>query len=123
MARGSDERQGIRLRHVVEFGFIAVFAYLAVQVGPVLVLRARFLDEIEIAANSPVQMSAAEIKQKILSIADGAGVVLLSENLHVERNQELQVTRVEARYQLHINFWPGMNYVWDLHDVVEALLY
>jgi hypothetical protein len=122
--RFGRETGEIRLRTVLEFAFIFVLAYLAVQVAPVVILRMNFLNELQVAANSPVGDSAVDIRRKVLETAEGYGITLLSEQLSVERDRAQKRTVIDATYQLYINFGPTqLTYAWNIHDRVEGLLF
>lgn len=125
MANARNREAGeIRLRTAIEFAVIFVLAYVAVQVAPVIVLRVNFLNEIQVAANSPVEESAADIRRKILEAAEGYGITLLSEQLFVRRDLAEKKTIVDVNYQLYINLGPtNLSFPWNIHDHVEALLY
>lgn len=120
--RGRDESGAVRVRTIFELLFIFVLAYVVVQVAPAIVLRMSFLDELEVAAHSPVEDSAADIRRRVLEVAEGYGIALLSDQLFVDRDRDQNKTIIDAHYQLYINFWPSFTYVWNVHDRVEALL-
>lgn len=122
MKAGARQAGAVSVRTIVEFAFIFALAYVVVQVAPVVVLRVKFLNELELLANSPIEESAALVRRKVLGTAEGYGIALISENLHVVRDREARKTTIDVRYQLHFNFWPNVTYVWSVHDRVEALL-
>ncbi len=116
------ERGEIRLRSIFEILFIAVVAYVAFQVGPAVKLRIDFLNEMEVAANSPIQMTADQIKMSLLNAAEGYGLNISYENLHVERRFAEQTTVITATYEIYISFWPRFTWVWHVTDQVEGYL-
>ena len=118
-----SRKVGLRFRHFVEGGLLLFVGYLAVHIGPAVSTRVQFLNELEVAANSPVHETASDIKLKILRVADSSGVTILADDLHVRRNVAQSRTYIEARYQVHISFWPSMVYVWHIEDNVEAFLF
>jgi hypothetical protein len=118
VSKGHSERGEIRLRSLFEMGLIFLFAYSAVQVGPAVVLRLKFLDEMTVAANSPIEMGAGTIKRELMEKAEGFGLTLLSDNLSVMRNRDMQKTFIVATYEIHISFWPAFTYVWTVRDEV-----
>jgi hypothetical protein len=95
-------------------------AYTAVQVGPAVVLRIKFVDEMTVAANSPVEIKAATIKRNLIQTAEGFGLTLMGNDLRVIRNREMKRTFVSATYEIHINFWPSYTYAWLVRDDVEG---
>ena len=113
----------IRLRTLFEVLLLATVGYVALQVGPAVILRTRFMNEMELAANSPVEMTAVEIKHKLQSTAEGMGLTLLSEDLHVIRDQKSQRTTIDARYDIHIRILPSFVYVWKVRDEAEGYYY
>lgn len=115
-----SERGEIRLRTVVEMAILAAVAYAAFQVIPAVMLRIKFVDEMTVAANSPIEINASAIKQNLLRAAASSGVTLLADDLHVVRNRERKRTFVSATYEIHINFWPSFTYVWLVRDEVEG---
>lgn len=119
----SSEAGALRVRTVFELLFIFVLAYVVIQVAPVVALRVNFLNELEVLANAPVEETAGSVRRRVLETAEGYGIALMSEQLHVSRDREQNKTVIDARYQLHINFWPRFTYVWRVHDRVEALLF
>jgi hypothetical protein len=114
------ERGEIRLRTVLEMLLVAVIAYSAFQVWPAVKLRIDFLNEMETAANAPVEKSGSEIKYDLLKKAEVLGLTLFSDNLHVVRDRDVRKTVITAQYQIHINFWPRFTYVWHVKDQVEG---
>ncbi len=113
---------GIRLRSLLEFAVLFAVGYIAINVGPAVALRIRFAGELEIVANSPIQDSDAELRQKVIDLAEEHGLTLLADRLHVERDRAAKRTVIEAQYQIHILFWPSFRYVWIVQERVEALL-
>lgn len=120
MSRVRSERGAIRLRSLLEMGLLALVAYVAFQVGPAVMLRIKFVDEMTVAANSPVDVDAATIKRDLIRTAEGFGLALAGDDLFVIRNRERKRTFVSATYQIHINFWPSYTYVWLVKDEVEG---
>ena len=116
------ERGEIHLRTIFEILFIVVIAYAAIQVGPAVKLRIDFLNEMELAANSPIHMTADQIKMNLLKAAEGYGLILSYENLQVERKSAEKRTVVTATYEIYISFWPKFTYVWHITDQVEGYL-
>jgi hypothetical protein len=121
--RAADERGEIRLRFLFEMALVAAMAYLAFHVGPAVLLRIKFVDELTMAANSPVEVDAATIKRDILHVAEGYGVTLVGQDLLVIRNRELKRTIVSATYEIPIYFWPSYTYVWLVKDDVQGYYY
>jgi hypothetical protein len=120
LARGGSERGEIRLRTLFETALLFLFAYALVQVGPAVLLRVKFVDQMTAAANSPVDMTADVIKRNLLDTAEGFGLTLFADDLKVVRNREQKKTFVSATYEIHINFWPSFTYVWLVKDEVEG---
>lgn len=102
--------------------FVAIIVYAAFQIGPAVKLRIDFLNQMEIAANSPISMSADEIRSDLLDVAEGFGLTVFPEDIHVERNREEKKTVIRARYDIYINFWPRFTYIWTVEDQVEGYL-
>lgn len=119
----STSRGEIRLRTLLEIVLLIVVAYAAFQVAPAVVLRVQFFNEMELAANSPIDMEAWQIRQKLRDTAEGMGLTLLQDNLHVIRDQTLKRTMITAQYQIHINLLPRVTYVWHVEDQVEGYLF
>jgi len=115
-----SERGEIRLRSVFEMGLLFFVAYTAIQVGPAVVLRIKFVDEMTVAANAPVEQNAATIKRGLIDTAEGFGLTLVGNDLLVIRNREMKRTFVSATYEIHINFWPSYTYAWLVKDEVEG---
>ncbi|HSF17719.1 MAG TPA: hypothetical protein VLK65_19410 [Vicinamibacteria bacterium] len=113
----------IRVRTLIEVVFLFVLAYFVAQVTPAVVVRLKFLGDLNVAANAPVQDSTDTIRGRVIELAEGYGITLLSERVHVERNPTTKRTTIDVAYQLHINFWPNQIYVWNVRDRVEALTY
>ena len=116
------ERGEVHLRTIFEILFIVVIAYAAIQVGPAVKLRIDFLNEMELAANSPIQITADQIKMNLLKAAEGYGLILSYENLQVERRAAEKTTVITATYEIYISFWPRFTYVWHITDQVEGYL-
>ena len=123
MQSRASEAGAIRVRSIVELAVVFLVAYLVFQAAPSVISRINFLNEIEVIANSPVQDHASVLRQKVLAAAASRSIAVISENLHVTRDQERKRTIIDIRYQLFMNFFPRFTYVWDVHDQVEALLY
>lgn len=115
-----SERGEVRLRTLLEILLVAAVAYVSFQVVPAVMLRIQFVDEMTVAANSPVEVDAPTIKYNLLRAAASSGVTLLADDLHVSRNRERKRTFVSATYEIHINFWPSFTYVWLVRDEVEG---
>ena len=113
----------IRIRTLVEVVFLFVIAYFVAQVTPAVVVRLKFLSDLNVAANAPVGDSTDMIRGRVIELAEGYGITLLSERVRVERNPATKRTTIDVAYQLHINFWPNQIYVWNVQDRVEALTY
>jgi len=120
VSRLPEERGEIHLRFLFEMALVAVVTYVAFQVGPAVMLRIKFVDEMTVAANSPVEVDAATIKRNLLHTAEGHGVTLVGDDLLVIRNQQLKRTLISATYEIHINFWPSYTYVWLVKDDVQG---
>lgn len=112
----------IRLRSIFELLFIFVVGYAAVQVGPAVKLRIDFLNEMEVAANSPIQKSEHDIRYDLLKAGERIGLTIFADDLFVERNTTEKKTLIRARYEIHVNFWPRFTYVWRVEDQVEGYL-
>lgn len=113
----------IRGRSLLEVAILFIAAYSVLEVAPAVTLRIRFLNEMELAANSPIEMTASDIKRKLLQAAEGLGLTLLDHNLGVVRDRELRKTIISARYQIFIHFWPAFTYAWNVKDEVEGYFY
>ena len=120
MSKLNSERGEIRVRSLFEVALLFFVAYAAVQIGPAVVLRVKFVDEMTMAANSPVEINAATIKRNLIGTAEGFGLTLVGDDLYVMRNREMKRTFVSATYEIHINFWPSYTYVWLVKDEVEG---
>ena len=120
MSRPAEERGEIRLGFLFDLALVAVIAYVAFQVGPAVLLRIKFVDEMTVAANSPVEVDAQTIKRNLLHTAESYGVILVGQDLLVIRNRELKRTLISASYEIHINFWPSYTYVWLVQDDVQG---
>ena len=118
-----SDRGEIRLRSLFELALIFAVAYGAIQVGPAVVLRLKFIDEMGAAANSPIGMTADTIHRNLMETADGFGITLLTDDLYVIRNQKMKKTLITATYEIHMNFWPTYTYVWLVRDQVEGLYF
>jgi hypothetical protein len=118
----TSERGEIRVRTLFEFALIFIIAYGVIQIGPAVKLRIDFVNAMEVAANSPIGKSAGDIKMDLIATAEGLGLTVLSNNLHVARNVDERKTIITAYYQIHINFWPRFTYVWHVRDQVEGYL-
>jgi hypothetical protein len=116
--RGLSERGEIRLRTLFEVALIFLVAYAAIQIVPALVVRLQFLDEMTVAANSPIDMSAGAIKRNLLATAEGYGLHLNPASVGVIRDHERKRTFVTATYEIRINFWPAYTYVWVVKEEV-----
>ena len=103
--------------------FIFALLYACVQVGPAVFLRVEFLNEMEMAANSPISKTTGAIRSDLIATAEGFGLALMSEGLTVERNMKLKATVITAKYEIHINFWPDFTYVWNVEDIAEGYLF
>ena len=122
MRTSSSQAGAIRIRNLIELTLVFLVVYVVFQAAPVVILRMNFLNELEVIANSPVQESAAVLRRKVLEAAAGRSIVLLSEDLHVQRDQSAGKTTIDVKYELYVNFFPRFTYVWKVHDQVEALL-
>lgn len=120
MSRPAEKRGAIRLGFLFDMALVAAIAYIAFQVGPAVVLRIKFVDEMTVAANSPVEVDAATIKRNLINTAESYGVILVGQDLLVSRNRELKRTLVSATYEIHIHFWPSYTYVWLVKDDVQG---
>ena len=120
MSVGGSERGEIRLRTLIELGVIFLIGYALVQIGPAVKLRIDFVNTMEFAANAPIGKTAGEIKMDLIAAAEGVGITILSDNLHVVRSVEEKKTLITVYYEIHINFWPRYIYVWHIRDQVEA---
>ena len=118
-----SERGELRLRSLFEIALIFAVAYGAIQVGPAVVLRLKFIDEMGAAANSPVEMKADAIHRNLVETAEGFGITLLTNDLWVNRNQRMKKTIITATYEIHMNFWPAYTYVWVVRDEVKGLYF
>ena len=120
MSGTTSDRGEIRLRTLIEISFVCLFVYVAVHIGPAVKLRIDFVNAMEFAANSPIGKTAGEIKVDLIAAAEGIGITILSENLHVIRNVQERKTVVTVYYDIHISFLPQFTYVWHIRDQVEA---
>ncbi|HXV60945.1 MAG TPA: hypothetical protein VEK15_09645 [Vicinamibacteria bacterium] len=119
----SGHMGAIRVRTLLEVVFLFVLAYFVAQVTPAVVVRLKFLGDLNVAANAPVQDSSETIRSRVVELAEGYGITLLAEKVRVDRNAKTKRTSIDVAYQLHINFWPNQIYVWNVRDRVEALTY
>ena len=115
-----SERGEIRLRSLFELALVFLIAYAAIQVGPAVVLRLKFVDEMAVAANSHIEMTEGTIHSNLMETAAGFGITLFADDLYVSRNQKMRKTFVTATYEIHINFWPNYMYVWLVRDEIQA---
>lgn len=113
----------VRVRTMVELTVLALIAYLVFQAAPAVISRVGFLNELTAIANSPVLEDASVLRQKVLDAAASRSIAVVSENLHVRRDQEQSKTIIDVRYELFMNFFPRFTYVWHVEDHVEALLF
>jgi hypothetical protein len=120
VSRPAEERGEIRLGFLFDMALVAVIAYAAFQIGPAVLLRIKFVDEMTVAANSPVEVDAPTIKRNLLHTAESYGVILVGQDLLVIRNRELKRTVISATYEIHIHFWPSFTYVWLVKDDVQG---
>lgn len=118
MHRGLSERGEIRLRSLFEIALIFLVAFAAIQIVPAVVTRLQFLDEMTVAANSPIDMGADTIKRNLLATAEGYGLHLNPASVGVVRDHERGRTFVKATYEIRINFWPAYTYVWVIKEEV-----
>jgi hypothetical protein len=118
-----SQRGEIRLRSLFELALIFAVAYGAIQVGPAVVLRLKFIDEMGAAANSPIGITSDTIHRNLMETAEGFGITLFADDLYVIRNQEMKKTLITATYEIHMNFWPAFTYVWLVRDDVEAFYF
>jgi hypothetical protein len=116
------QRGEVRLRTLIELLIVFLIVYAAFQIGPAVKLRVDFLNEMELAANSPIHKSEEEIKSELLEVAEGFGLTVFYEDIYVERNLEEKKTVIVTEYEIHINFWPRFTYVWLVEDQVEGYL-
>ena len=123
-ARSTKSHTGaIRVRTMIELTFLCLVAYLVFQATPAVIARFSFLNELTVIANSPVLEDAFVLRQKVMDAAASRSIVVVSENLHVTRDQEQSKTIIDVRYELFMNFFPRFTYVWHVEDHVEALLF
>ncbi len=115
-----QERGEIKLRSLLETLALLVITYLAFQIGPAVFLQINFVNEIEIAANSPIEMTAGQIKQKLMETAEGFGLTLFSDKVNVVRDKELKRTIISIEYQILVPLWPGIEYVWNVKEEVSG---
>ena len=120
MSGKASERGEIRLRSLVEISMICLLVYAAVHIGPAVKLRIDFVNAMQIAANSPIEKTAGDIKMDLINKAEGIGIALFSENIHVIRNVAGRKTVVTVYYDIHISFLPQRTYIWHIRDQVEA---
>ncbi len=118
MHRGLSERGEIRLRSLFEIALIFLVAFAAIQIVPAVVTRLQFLDEMTVAANSPIDMGADTIKRNLLATAEGYGLHLNPASVGVVRDHERGRTFVTATYEIRIDFWPAYTYVWVVKEEV-----
>ena len=121
--RRSKEAGEIRIRNLVELVIVFFLVYAIFQFAPAVVTRVNFLNEMEVIANSPVQETALELRQKVLRAAEGRSIVLDPERVHVRRDQSTQRTTIDVSYELIVNFFPRYTYIWRVNDHIEALLF
>ena len=118
MSKLRSERGEFRLRSLFEIALIFLIAYAAIQVGPAVVLRLKFIDEMTVAVNAPIGMTAQTIHNNLMETAEGFGITLLTDDLYVNRSQEMKKTVINATYEIHMNFWPAYTYVWVVRDEI-----
>ena len=119
----SKEAGEIRIRNLVELVLVFFLVYAIFQFAPAVVIRVNFLNEMAVIANSPVEETALELRQKVLRAAEGRSIVLDAERVHVRRDRSTQKTTIDVRYDLIVNFFPRFTYVWQVNEHVEALLF
>ena len=70
MAEPSRDREAgeISVRNLLELVVVFLLVYVIFQVAPVVVTRVNFLNELEVIANSPVQETEHQLRQKIFEI-------------------------------------------------------
>lgn len=123
-SRGASGEAGeIRIRNLVELAIVFLLVATIFQIAPVVITRVNFLTELDVIANSPVQETAPELRQKVLRAAEGRSIALNAESVHVRRDPRLQTTTIDVSYELYLNFFLRYTYVWRVNDHVEALLF
>lgn len=115
-------RGGFRWRTIIELLMVAIIGYAAFQIGPAVKLRIDFLNAMEVAAHTPIEKTAYEIRAELLQVAEGYGLTIYPDNLYVVRSPEEKKTVITAMYEIHINFWPNFTFVWHVEDQVEGYL-
>ena len=68
----SKEAGEIRIRNLVELVVVFFLVYAIFQIAPAVVTRVNFLTELDVIANSTVQETALELRQKVLRTAEAA---------------------------------------------------
>ncbi|GMR24609.1 MAG: hypothetical protein BMS9Abin37_3179 [Acidobacteriota bacterium] len=119
----SREAGEIRVRNLAELLFVFFLVYTIFQAAPAVITRINFLNELHVIANSPVEETALELRQKTLQAAEGRSIVIDADRVHVRRNLETKTTTIDVGYELYVNFFPRYTYVWRVNDHVEALLF
>ena len=122
-ARIRGEAGEIRVRNLFELVFVFLVLYVIFQAAPMVITRMNFLNELEVIANSPVQETEGQLRQKILLAAEGRSIVLDGERVFVRRDTNTKTTTIDVSYELYVNFFPRFTYVWRVSDHVEALLF
>ena len=120
--RRLKEAGEIRIRNLVELVIVFFLIYAIFQIAPAVVTRVNFVNEMAAIANSPVEETALELRQKVLRAAENRSIVLDAERVHVRRDRSTQRTTIDVSYELIVNFFPRYTYVWRVNDHVEALL-
>lgn len=119
----SREAGEIRIRNLVELVFVFFLVYCIFQVAPAVITRVNYLNELQVIANSPVQETELELRQKALRAAQGRSIVIDADRVHVRRNVATHTTTIDVSYELYVNFFPRYTYVWRVNDHIEALLF
>lgn len=116
------DRGEIRIRAVLEITGLLLVVYIVIQLAPAVATRINFLNELEVIANSPIQDTDAELRQRVLQAGRDRGIALSRDNIFVQRDRALRKTIIDTSYQLRVDFLPGLGFDWHVTDHVEALL-
>ena len=121
MSRYRNSRGGANISGILSLIVLAFVAYEAYKFAPVLIAQYEFKDSLSEAAKFSRGKKDFQIKDNLAKKAAELGLPIASNQIKVTLQNTK--TRIQAKYQLSVEWLPGKLYTWDVDEVAESQIF
>jgi len=121
MKRFWSAKGDIRLSSILTLAVIAFAIYEGVQFVPVLFAQYEFKDAVVEEAKFSANKKADTVRDSLMGKASELRLPITRDMILVDRKPTF--TRIQVRYELSVEWLPGREYIWQVDEVSESVLF